>query len=110
MLSVPYSSMSLTRFSRRPVRIEAIAMTVETPMTIPRTVRALRNLCARMLSNDIETISLRGTVAMLISILRQRDDGIQARRPECRINAGDHSDTTGDDQRQKNISDRNRHR
>jgi hypothetical protein len=48
------------------VRIEAMAITVETPMTMPSTVNALLNLCARMLSSAIETISAPVTVAIFI--------------------------------------------
>ena len=58
MLLVPYSSTNWTILARSPVRIEAIAMTVVTPMTMPRTVRKLRNLCARMLSSAIASVSL----------------------------------------------------
>src|SRR5262245_48745412 len=101
MLSVPYSSMSLTRFSRRPVRMDAIAITVDTPMTMPRTVNALLNLCALMLSSAIVTISAGVTVAtfiLVISILRQRDDGIEPGCSECRIKPCDDSNAAGHDE------------
>jgi hypothetical protein len=46
------------RLDRKPVRIEAMAITVATPMTIPSTVNALLNLCARMLSTASPRTSL----------------------------------------------------
>ena len=46
MLLVPNSSTMLMMFWRMPVRIEAMTMTVRTPMMIPRTVRNDRNLWA----------------------------------------------------------------
>src|SRR5215475_3214769 len=111
MLSVPYSSMSLTRLSRRPVRIDAIAITVETPMTMPRTVSALLNLCDRMLSSAIETISWPVTVVIFIlgSASSQRNDGVQPRSSVCRVDSCDHSDTARHDKRQRYICNRDRH-
>src|SRR5262245_12633308 len=112
MLFVPYSWMRLMRFSRSPVRMDAIAMTVDTPITMPSTVKALRNLCALMLSSARPMISLYVIVAIFIvraSILRQRDNRIEPRRPICRINAGDHSDPAGNDESQDNVRDRDRH-
>src|SRR5262245_22847890 len=110
MLSVPYSSMSLTKLSRRPVKIDAIAITVETPITMPRTVSALLNLCDRMLSSAIETISWPVTVVIFIdSTSGQRDDGVQPRSSVCRVNSCDHSDAAGHDKRQRYVCDRDRH-
>jgi hypothetical protein len=37
--------------------MEAMVIAVITPITIPRTVRKLRNLCARTLSNAITSVS-----------------------------------------------------
>src|SRR4051812_27395421 len=112
MLFVPYSWIRFTRFCRRPVRIDAIAMTVETPMTIPSTVSALRNLCTRMLSSDIETISLELIVAVFMpgySVLRQCNDGVESRGPECGVDAGHHADAAGNDEGQDDIRQSNCH-
>src|SRR5258706_8294606 len=99
MLLVPYSSTKLTMLERRPVRIEAMAMTVVTPMTMPSTVRKLRNLCARTLSSAILNVSL-GTNAVSFkaspSALAQCGYWIQLRRFQGRINTEHHPDNTGD--------------
>ena len=58
MLFVPYSSIYWIMFDRRPVSMDEIAMTVETPIIIPSTVRKLRNLCARKLSSAIRIVSV----------------------------------------------------
>src|SRR2546423_3503987 len=93
MLFAPYSSTILTRLPRRPVNSAATTMTVITPMMMPSTVNELRNLCARIESSDIARMSLvikpgrRINVLSLIS--RQRNDRIEARRLERRVNAGD---------------------
>jgi len=52
------SSTIETMRARKPVRIEATATTVITPTTMPSTVRALRNLCARIVPSAIETVSV----------------------------------------------------
>src|SRR5215475_296908 len=112
MLSVPYSSTSLTRLSRRPVSIEAIAITVETPITMPSTVSALLNLWARMLSSAIAMISLPVTVAIFMvlpSILRECDDRVEPCRPISRIDSSDHTDPAGYYERQDNVCDSNCH-
>ena len=44
MLFVPYSSIIATMFWRNPVSSDAMQIAVITPMTIPSTVRKLRNL------------------------------------------------------------------
>jgi hypothetical protein len=58
MLLVPYSSIIATMLWRKPVRIEATTIAVITPTTIPRIVKALRNLLARILSKAIRKISI----------------------------------------------------
>jgi hypothetical protein len=44
MLFVPYSSIIATMFWRSPVSSDAMQIAVITPITIPSTVRKLRNL------------------------------------------------------------------
>src|SRR5215813_9529607 len=58
MLFVPYSSTIETMRLRRPVRIEATAITTVTPMTMPSTVRKLRSLFARTMLNAIAMVSV----------------------------------------------------
>src|SRR5262247_3856079 len=43
---------------RKPVRIEATAITTVTPMTMPSTVRKLRSLFARTMLNAIAMVSV----------------------------------------------------
>src|SRR2546428_814958 len=95
MLLVPYSSIILTMLLRRPVRIEAIAITVATPMTMPRTVRKLRNLWARTVPSAMTIVSVGshfGSLILFLSVLAQCHDRIQSRRFVRRINTEDHSD------------------
>src|SRR5215510_15930965 len=58
MLFVPYSSTIETMRPRRPVRIEATAITTVTPMTMPSTVRKLRSLFARTMLNAMAMVSV----------------------------------------------------
>ena len=55
MLFVPYSSTIDVMLERSPVRIEATNTTVNTPTTMPSTVRKLRNFCERMAPSAITT-------------------------------------------------------
>src|SRR6266481_1076369 len=57
MLFVPYSSMIAIMLWRMPVRIEATTIAAVTPITIPSTVRKLRNLFERTLSSAIRRVS-----------------------------------------------------
>src|SRR6266852_57628 len=74
MLLVPYSSIIETMFWRKPVRIEAMVIAVMTPITIPRTVRKLRNLCERTLSSAIRSVSVTALLGNLsfIYLFRQQ--------------------------------------
>src|SRR5262245_33620113 len=58
MLFVPYSSTIETMAPRKPVRIEATAITTVTPMTMPSTVRKLRSLFARTMLNAVAMVSV----------------------------------------------------
>src|SRR5712691_13275341 len=114
MLLVPYSSTNWMMFVRSPVRIEAMEMTVVTPMTIPSTVRKLRNLCARTLSNAITNVSLRTNdlnfTSFHLSVLGQRNDRIQSSRLHRRIDPKEHSYDAGNRDRKHNVSDGDAHR
>jgi hypothetical protein len=83
---------------RSPVKIDAIEIAVVTPMMIPRTVRKLRNLCARTLSSAIRNVSLRKSFGNFMSTIflvsRQRDDGIQSRGFKGRVYPRNDSDAT----------------
>src|SRR5205807_5776153 len=57
ILFVPYSSMIEIMLWRMPVRIDATTIAAITPMTIPSTVRKLRNLFERTLSSAIFSVS-----------------------------------------------------
>src|SRR5881394_4645591 len=57
MLLVPYSSIIEMMFWRMPVRIDATTIEAITPMTMPSTVRKLRNLFERTLSSAIRRVS-----------------------------------------------------
>src|SRR5262245_16056435 len=112
MLLVPYSSMNIMMFVRSPVRIEAIAMTVVTPITMPSTVRKLLNLCARTLSSAILRVSP-GTEEpsfTITSVLLQCHDWVESRRLHRRIDTKEHSDNARNDQRKQNIGNCDRHR
>ena len=63
MLLVPYSSIMVMTFLRRPVRMEAITTTTSTPITTPSTVSTLRSLWARTLSMAMRSVS-EGTILM----------------------------------------------
>src|SRR5215467_5930884 len=113
MLFVPYSSMIEIMFWRMPVRIEATTIAAITPMTMPSTVRKLRNLFERTLSSAILSVSrgkIFGMRSFTLSRLGQGDNWIQPRRFERRIDARDHANHARYDQRQQNVTDRNRHR
>src|SRR5258706_5533674 len=113
MLLVPYSSTMWTMLARRPVRIEATTMATSTPMTIPSTVSALRNLCARTLSSAIRSVSRGmklGSLIFIDSAARERDDRIEARGFECRIDTCDHADRRRDAEGQRDIAQGDRHR
>src|SRR5260370_8464548 len=68
MLFVPYSSIIEMMLWRIPVRIEATTIAAMTPITIPRTVRKLRNLLARTLSSAIASVS-RGKILGSLSCI-----------------------------------------
>src|SRR5688572_1998460 len=115
MLFVPYSSIMPMMFCRMPVRIEAMQIAVITPMTIPSTVRKLRNLCPRTLSSAIRRVSLKipfGSRSFITGsvCVRQGHNRIESRCFERGINAGDHAHASRYDQREQNVSDRDRHR
>ncbi len=111
MLLVPYSSTIETMLLRKPVRIDATAMTTVTPMTMPSTVRKLRNLCARTMSKrhrDGLGWNDRSEFASY-QLLVQRHDRIEPRRLIRRIDASDHSDAARHSQRQQDVTDCDRH-
>src|SRR5215510_7028896 len=105
--------MNWIRLARTPVRIDAIAMTVVTPITMPSTVRKLRNLCARTLSSAISTVSA-GTnefsFTIRLSQLGQCDDRIESGSFDRRIDSEDHADAARHYQRKQNIGQSYRHR
>src|SRR5688572_14124242 len=110
MLLVPYSSTIDVMLERSPVRMDATATTVITPTTIPRTVSTLRNLFERMESIAIRIVSVGNAAGVFMrSVLGQRHDGIQARCFHCGINSSDHADAAGDQDREKNVTESNRH-
>src|SRR5829696_5245846 len=119
MLFVPYSAITSTTDWRTPVRSDATTMTTTTPMTMPKTVRKLRSLCARMLSSDIRRISddmNLGTLNLITLtnppplLPRERDDGVEARSLEGRVDAGDDADAARDGERHEDVDDGDRHR
>src|SRR6266404_4641135 len=69
MLLVPYSSIIAMMLWRMPVRIEATTIAAVTPITIPSTVRKLRNLLARTLSSAITSVS-RGRILGSLILIR----------------------------------------
>src|SRR3712207_3923294 len=115
MLFVPYSSTILTMFWRIPDRIEATTMATVTPMTMPSMVRALRNLCDITLSSAIKNVS-RGkklgslNFIALLSVPRERDNRVEARSLEGRVDACDHADPGRDAEREQDVADCDRHR
>src|SRR5215210_4713210 len=113
MLLVPNSSTTLTIDWRTPVRSEAMTMTTATPMTMPKTVRKLRNLCARKLSNAMRKIST-GTYLDSLNFMtlfpRQRDDGVEAGSLERGVDAREQPDAARDADRQHDVDERHRHR
>src|ERR1043165_9554509 len=115
MLFVPYSSTILTMFWRIPERIDPTMMATETPMTMPSMVRALRNLCDSTLSSAIKNVS-RGknlgslNFIVLLSVPRERDDGVEARSLERRVDARHHADRGRDAEGEDDVADRDRHR
>src|SRR5215471_1431878 len=97
---------------RIPVRIEATSTTVMMPTTMPSTVNALRNLFERSESRAMPTVSVGKifeSTCLIESVLRHRHDGIETRCLPCRINAGNHSDSSGNDQRERDIAHGDRH-
>src|SRR6266487_1765926 len=114
MLLVPYSSTNWMMFARSPVRIEAMEMTVVTPMTIPSTVRKLRNLCARTLSNAITNVSLRTNDLNLtrvhLSVLGQCNNRVQSCGLHRGIDPKEHSNNAGNRDRKHNVRDSDAHR
>src|SRR5882672_7894051 len=93
--------------------MEAIEIAVITPITIPRTVRKLRNLCERTLSSAIASVSPRALFGsrsfIQLSRLCQSKNGIEFGCPECRVNPRDHSDNSRHDYRQQDVTNRYRH-
>src|SRR5215470_3008628 len=110
MLFVPYSSTYETIFPRKPVSIEATAITTVTPMTMPSTVRKLRSLFARTMFNAIAMVSVGMIDRIFISILIQSHNRIEARRLVGGIDAGNQPDSARDQQGQRNVTDSYRHR
>src|SRR5215210_3411959 len=108
MLLVPNSSTTLTIDWRTPVRSEAMTMTTATPMTMPKTVRKLRNLCARKLSNAMRKIST-GTYLDSLNFMtlfpRQRDDGVEAGSLERGVDAREQPDAARHADRQHDAED-----
>src|SRR5215212_2622488 len=113
MLFVPKSSTYLIRLLRSPVRIDEMAMTVITPMTMPRTVRKLLNLCARTLSSAITRVSFDTNDTFFKStpsVLSQRDDWVELRGLIGRVDSEHHSDAARHHKRKHNVAGRDRHR
>src|SRR5713101_6317585 len=99
MLFVPYSSMIEMMLWRMPVRMEATTIAAITPMTMPSTVRKLRNLLERTLSSAMPRVALGTNLGSRNGLcrFRQRDNRIQSRRFEGRIYAGNHANHRRDD-------------
>src|SRR5215204_6149026 len=113
MLFVPNSSTTWTMDWRTPVSSEAMTMTTATPMTMPSTVRKLRNLCARKLSNAMRKISTGMNLETLNFITLfpgQRGDGVETRSLERGVDARDQPDATRDGDREDDVAERHRHR
>src|SRR6266404_1009222 len=114
MLFVPYSSIMAMMFWRSPVRMEAIEIAVITPITIPRTVKKLRNLWERTLSSAIASVSpsaLFGSRSFIqLGRLCQSENRIEFGRSECGIYPRDHSDNGRNDDCQQDVTNRYRHR
>src|SRR6266581_6500549 len=110
MLLVPYCSTSWTMFVLMPVSIEAMTMTTRTPMTIPSTVRKLRNLCARTFSSAIRMVSAGISLSAAMLVFRQCDDRIQPRRFVSRIDTGEQTNAARNHQRQEDVTGSNGHR
>src|SRR5919206_983194 len=88
-------------------------MTTATPMTIPSTVRKLRNLCARKESNAMRMISTGrnlDTLKFITSLPRERDYGVEPRSLERGVDARDDADAARDGDREDDVAEGDRHR
>src|SRR5215831_17024498 len=98
---------------RIPVSREAITIAVKTPMTMPSTVRKLRNLCPRTLLNDIASVSLNSPLGNPIFIellsLGQSNYGIESCSLKRWIDSRNHSNSGRDEQREKDVPNCYRH-
>src|SRR5215510_5085709 len=113
MLFVPYSSIIATMFCRMPVRIEAMQIAVITPMTMPSTVRKLRNLWPRTLSSAIPSVSRNipfGSWSFIVDYVlrgvRQSKNWIEPCGFKRGIDAGDHADECREAERYDDVPDR----
>src|ERR1044072_7664129 len=98
---------------RTPVKSEAMTMTTATPMTMPSTVRKLRNLCARRQSNAMRKIATGMNLEILNFMTlfpRQSGDGVEARCLERGVDAREQPDAAGDGNREDDVAERHRHR
>src|SRR6266536_2376785 len=127
MLLVPYSSTMAMMLWRMPVRMDATTIAAIIPMTIPSTVRKLRNLFPRTLSSAMPRVSRGKNFGNRNRILElspkskvqspkpdsrrlcQRNNRIESGCFKRRINAGDHPDYRRDNQRQQNVPNGDRH-
>src|SRR5215471_17105507 len=105
MLLVPYSSMIWTMLPRSPVRMEAIAMTVMMPITMPRIVRKLLNFWALRLSRAIAMVSLFMSRSFMTpnSILGKRYYRIEPRGFYRRVYSKEHADSAREEHRTYHI-------
>src|SRR5215213_5061107 len=116
MLFVPYSSIIAMIFWRRPVSSDAIEIAVITPITIPSTVRKLRNLWPRTLSIAIFSVSRKiplGSRSFITNSplrLCQCQNGIESSSLKGRVNARNHADDRRDGQCQDDVANGYRHR
>src|SRR4030095_10276782 len=98
MWFVPYSSTIETMRPRKPVRIEATAITTVTPMTMPSTERELRSFVARTMFKAMAMVSVGMIDRRFISIFIQRHDRVEARSLVGGIDARDQPDSARDQQ------------
>src|SRR5688500_11942714 len=79
-------------WSRIPWTIDAIAITVATPMTTPRIVSAERSLLTRSASSATATFCWTLSVSRTDSLRPRRGDRVEARRARGRIDAEEDAD------------------
>src|ERR1700755_3460462 len=88
-------------------------MTTATPMTIPSTVRKLRNLCARRESNAMRMISTGtnfDTLKFITLFPRERDDWVEPRSLERGVDAREDADAARDGDREDDVAEGHSHR